>query len=53
MFLKFKDIVTGSKKPYGNDAYNGNGMNHKGVHIPDIISYYNLFLSDDEITYTR
>jgi len=53
VFIKIKDIVPASKKPYGNDGFNGKAINTKGTDMPDMIGYYNFFLSEEEVTITR
>ena len=50
-FLKYKDYID-HHKPYGSDGKNGFGKNLDGP-LPDMIDYWNFYLTDEVITTTR
>jgi len=52
-FLKLKDYVPVGKKQYGDDGFNGNANNTLGTNMPDMVGYFNFFLSEDIVTTTR
>ena len=52
-FLKVNKNILSDHKPYGTDPMNKGAINNKGKTIPEMMLYFNILLSNEELTNQR